>query len=345
MTKERNGHQGLAPFRTESDNTLVSYATKHGMVAFDNPGGSNSLYTATLAEEIIQSDIVIEEVLRRVAKTVFQKSEKRQRPWSYGNLLEPVYLAGKTDAPPPADQPLSPSTSIQIDPPSSQAPYNAVIEFARRNIRQARSIEPSQIYLGTFGNMRAAVSLQWLDEMDAVRGSIFPITTESKGIHQQWQFIGTNFVQGEINIHIYDGEKLIANGSLSKQRQGDDLLWVGRTNRGEDIQISRTLQRKPAAEIRSTYRGKIGTSEILMTLDWGKDRRVNGFYQSLTSGKSYQLKGDNTADGFIYLDEFSDDNISARILLEKKTRDGNLVWTGKIFNPDGRINPVTIYRE
>ena len=82
-----------------------------------------------------------------------------------------------------------------------------------------------------------------------------------------------------------------------------------------------------------------------MTLDWGKDRRVNGFYQSLTSGKSYQLKGDNTADGFIYLDEFSEDNISARILLEKKTIEGKLVWTGKIFNPDGRINSVTIYRE
>ena len=181
--------------------------------------------------------------------------------------------------------------------------------------------------------------------MDAVRGSIFPITSESKGLNQQWQFIGTNFVQGEIDIHIYNGEKLISNASLRKQRKGDDLLWVGRTNRGEDIRISRTLQRKPATETRSTYQGKIGTSEVLVTLDWGKDRRVNGFYQSLTSGKSYQLKGDNTADGFIYLDEFSEDNISARILLEKKTIGGKLVWTGKIFNPDGRINSVTIYRE
>jgi len=232
-----------------------------------------------------------------------------------------------------------------VIPQPALANFTAVGEITRQRIRQARSTEPSQVYFGTIGGIQAAVSLQWLDEMDAVRGAIFPVTTDSKGIAHQWQFLGTNFVQGEINIHIYDDHKLIANGFLTKHRKGDDLLWEGRTNRGEDIKISRRLQRKPATETRSTYRGSIGTSEVLMTLDWGKDRRVNGSYKSLASGKSYQLKGDNTVDGFIYLDEFSEDNLSGRVLLEKKTSDDKLVWTGKIFNPNGRVNPVTIYRE
>ena len=181
--------------------------------------------------------------------------------------------------------------------------------------------------------------------MDAARGAIFPISKDSKGIEQQWQFLGTNYVQGEIDIHIYDGSKLIANGSLRKHRNGDVLSWIGKTSRGEEISISRTLRRKPAAQIKSNYRGKIGTSDVRVTLDWGKDRLVSGSYKSLTSGKTYQLRGDNTVDGFIYLDEFNGGNISARILLEKTYHNGKLVWVGKIFNPDGRINPVAIFRE
>jgi hypothetical protein len=97
--------------------------------------------------------------------------------------------------------------------------------------------------------------------------------------------------------------------------------------------------------LKSNYLGKIGTSDVRVTLDWGKDRLVSGTYKSLTSGKTYQLRGDNTVDGFIYLDEFSGGNISARILLEKTYHNGKLVWVGKIFNPDGRINPVAIFRE
>lgn len=340
MTKDRSGDQGLAPYHSESESTLVSYATKHGMVAYDNSQGTNSLYTATLAKEIAQPGLVIEEVLRRVAKSVFYESEKRQRPWSYGNLLEPIHLAGKSSSPVPAAlTPLTPT----LQP--AHATFTNVGELNRKRIRQARSTEASQVYFGTFGNIQAAVSLQWLDDMDAVRGSIFPVTIDSKGIEKQWQFIGTNIVQGEIDIHIYDGEKLISNGSLTKRRDGDVLRWEGRTNRGEDIIIARRLQRTPTPEVRSNYLGKIGTSDVNITLNWGKDRRVTGFYKSLASGKTYQLSGDNTVDGFIYLDEFSEDNISGRILLEKKTLNEKLVWTGKIFNPDGRINPVTIYRE
>ncbi|MDA7934133.1 caspase family protein [Akkermansiaceae bacterium] len=349
MTKARTGTQGLAPYQSESESTLVSYATKHGMVAYDNSVGTNSLYTATLSQEIQRPGIVVEEVLRRVARGVFYKSGKRQRPWSYGNLLEPIYLAGKHGTPPPvaeATQPPPPApTQPQAQPAPAHATFTNVGKLTRNRIRNARSTEPSQVYFGDFGGVQAAVSLQWLDDMDAVRGSIFPISRDTKGIDRQWQFLGTNYVQGEIDIHIYDGSKLIANGSLRKHRSGDVLSWIEKTSRGENISISRTLQRKPAPEVKSQYRGKIGTSDVRVTLDWGKDRFVRGFYKSLTSGKTYLLRGDNTIDGFIYLDEFNDGNISARILLEKTYHKGKLVWAGKIFNLDGRINPVAIFKE
>lgn len=60
MTKARTGSQGLAPYQSESESTLVSYATKQGRVAYDNSQGTNSLYTATLAEEIQRPGIVVE---------------------------------------------------------------------------------------------------------------------------------------------------------------------------------------------------------------------------------------------------------------------------------------------
>jgi len=348
MTKARNGNQGLGAFKTESESTLVSYATKHGMVAYDDPLLNNSLYTATLSQELLRPGVVVEEALRRVAKTVYLKSEKRQRPWMYGNLLDPVYLAGKTGATPPpvAITPPPPAVTppARTQPQPHGATFTNVGQIVRNRIRNARSTEASQVYFGTFGDVQAAVSLQWIDELDAVRGAIFPVS-HAKSLDRQWQFIGTNYVQGEIDIHIYDGTKLIANGSLRKERVGDSLIWTGVTSNKEEVKIGRELQRNPATKIESKYRGKIGSSEVQVTLDWESDRRVTGFYKSLASGKSYTLKGDNTVDGFIYLDEYSGDNLSGRILLEKNLLEGKLVWSGKIFNPDGRINPVVIYRE
>lgn len=345
MTKARSGNQGLGAYKTESESTLVSYATKHGMVAYDDPHLNNSLYTANLSQQLLRPGIVVEEALRHVAKTVYLKSGKRQRPWMYGNLLDPIYLAGKTGTvlrplpviPPPAVIPQS-----QAQPP--RATFNNVGRIVRNRIRNAKSTEPSQVYFGSFGKVQAAVSLQWLDDLDGVRGSIFPFST-TKSIENQWQFIGTNYVQGEINIHVFDGSDFIASGSLHKERDGDTVIWTGVTSNNEKVRITRELQRNPAPVVKSNYRGTIGTSQVQVTLNWEKDRRVTGSYKSLASGKTYQLKGDNTVDGFIYLDEFSSDNISGRILLEKTSQDGKLVWSGKIFNPDGRINPVVIYRE
>lgn len=349
MTKARTGNQGLGAFKTESESTLVSYATKHGMVAYDDPQFNNSLYTATLSRELLRPGIVVEEALRRVAKTVYLKSGKRQRPWMYGNLLDPIYLAGKTGATPPPvvvtpPPPVQPPAQPQPQTNPQGATFQNVGQIVRNRIRNAKSTEPSQVYFGTFGEVQAAVSLQWLDDLDAVRGAIFPVNN-AKSIESQWQFIGTNHVQGEIYIHIYDGSKLIANGSLHKKRIGDTVIWQGITSNKEEVKIARELQRNPAPVVQSKYRGKIGSSDVRVTLNWGKDRRVSGSYKSLSSGKTYLLKGDNTVDGFIYLDEFSGNNISGRILLEKTRHNGKLVWSGKIFNPDNRINPVVIYRE
>ncbi len=340
MTKERSGSQGLGEFRTESDSTLVSYATKHGMVAYDDPNSNNSLYTATLSRELLQPGIVIEEALRRVAKTVYLKSGKTQRPWMYGNLLDPLYLVSKTGKPTTV---ITPQAQPQPQRPATTS-FTDVGKVVSERIRKARSTAPSQFYVGQFGEIQAAVSLQWLDELDAVRGSIFPLSAQ-KSLDSEWQFIGTNRVQGEIEVQIYDGNKKLATGSLRKVREGDHLFWVGMTSAGDEIRINREIIRKPSKVFTSRYSGKIGNSSVEVTLNYGRDRRITGSYKSLSSGKTYQLAGDNAFKGFIYLDEFIAGNLSARILLEKAVVAGKVTWQGKIFNPDGRINPVVISKK
>ena len=80
MTKARTGTQGLAPYQSESESTLVSYATKHGMVAYDTSVGTNSLYTATLSQEIQRPGIVVEEVLRRGRPGSFLQKRQATAP-------------------------------------------------------------------------------------------------------------------------------------------------------------------------------------------------------------------------------------------------------------------------
>jgi len=353
----RSGGAGLGEIKTESESTLVSFSTKHGMVALDSPHLPNSHYTTALSQELVRPGLVIEEAMRRVAKTVVMKSQRRQRPWTYGNLLDPIYLAGKTGPTPPPVNTLPPRTqptTPKVKPttpsrpnipslPKTNPSKFSLTTTERSRIRNHRSTSASQVYFGQFGERQAAVSLQWLSDIEGVRGSIFFI--DDKEFKTEYQFIGTNYVQGEIDIEIWHYKKLITTGSLFKQRQGDTLIWSGRTTSDENIKLGRLLQRKPAPTYKSTYSGKIGSSNVRVTLNWGSDRRVTGSYKSLTSGKTYQLSGDNTVDGFIYLDEFSKNNISARIILHKTRVNGKVAWAGRIFNPDGRINPVTIFRQ
>ena len=91
--------------------------------------------------------------------------------------------------------------------------------------------------------------------------------------------------------------------------------------------------------------GRVGNSNVDIGLQWKGDGTVSGSYHSRATGRRYRLEGDNTVDGFLYLDEFTNDNLSARILLNKKRlSNGSIAWEGTMFNTDGRNKNMSLVK-
>ena len=90
---------GLAPLRAPME-TLIAYSTEPGSVASDGKG-KNGIYTKYLLN-FIQEMIPIEEVFKKVRKSVAKETGNRQIPWEHSSLLEDVFINPPTnsDVPP-----------------------------------------------------------------------------------------------------------------------------------------------------------------------------------------------------------------------------------------------------
>ncbi len=61
--------------------TLIAYASAPGATAEDGPGGSNSVYTRHLAEQMMVEGAEVEQMFKRVRVRVLQDTKDRQVPW------------------------------------------------------------------------------------------------------------------------------------------------------------------------------------------------------------------------------------------------------------------------
>lgn len=91
----------------------------------------------------------------------------------------------------------------------------------------------------------------------------------------------------------------------------------------------------------SRYSGEVGNTPVTAALTFANDR-VTGTYTSSTSGKTYQLAGENNVPGVANLIEFTYDKGSgkwvatAEVNLRKSTKNGIVTWSGVMRNYDGR---------
>lgn len=93
--------KGLAEQKVDAPETLVCFATKHGSPSYASADGTNSYYTAVLAEEIVKPG-KIEDVMKRVARGVYAKTSQQQLPFTYGSLLnDHFFVPGSVPPPPP----------------------------------------------------------------------------------------------------------------------------------------------------------------------------------------------------------------------------------------------------
>jgi len=182
ITKSLN--RGLAEVKTPDDETLVSFATKHGATAEDNPEQSNSNYTKALASEILTPNRKVEDTMKAVARTVRESSRGAQIPYTYGNLIGDFYFAGRagnnggdaaaggdvnakllqemerlrqrmdalqTTPPPPPQRPSNDSVSSRPPPPSEPTVPASFTEFLKDMFQHNAANDPA-IFSGDFAS-------------------------------------------------------------------------------------------------------------------------------------------------------------------------------------------------
>ena len=103
----RSMKRGLARMPNTKIGSIIAFATATGETASDaSPNGRNGLYTSYLLKAIknaYQTNQRIDDMFMQVSNAVLKQSKKRQEPWYYASLRQPVYFGKKitTTLPPP----------------------------------------------------------------------------------------------------------------------------------------------------------------------------------------------------------------------------------------------------
>lgn len=89
-SSSRGGTRGLVASKIKPENSIVVYSAQAGSVALDG------VFTPVFTKRILQKDKTLTDVLIDVRNEVYEKTDGKQVPGEYGQLMKQVYLAGKT---------------------------------------------------------------------------------------------------------------------------------------------------------------------------------------------------------------------------------------------------------
>jgi Caspase domain/Sulfatase-modifying factor enzyme 1 len=93
------GQSGLASIDAPSD-TFIAYSTAPNKTA-DDGNGANGLYTAELIKVLESPGLTLEQIFKKAAKSVKEKSGSKQMPWIASNLSEDFWFIPPVNTPPP----------------------------------------------------------------------------------------------------------------------------------------------------------------------------------------------------------------------------------------------------
>lgn len=117
-SNSRTLNKGLA-FTAAPSGTLIAYSTAPGGIA-DDGNGKNGIYTQYLTRHVLEPNIQIEDVFKRVRIDVKKRTGGRQIPWESSSLEGDFYFLPKgpfsADKIQPLAAPIQP-TAVQHDPP------------------------------------------------------------------------------------------------------------------------------------------------------------------------------------------------------------------------------------
>lgn len=90
------------------------------------------------------------------------------------------------------------------------------------------------------------------------------------------------------------------------------------------------------------FGGNVGKLAATFYLQWLTPNTIEGTYHypGRTPRIAYDLKGDNSVEDRITMEEYTRGELTARITLNKQTIDGKTAWVGTMNNLDGRVLPM-----
>lgn len=87
----RGSNNGLAPVNAPQG-TLIAFSTSPNEGASDSGYGNNSIYTGALISYIGRENLSVEELFKKVRKTVYSLSNGKQTTWEHTSLINDYYF-------------------------------------------------------------------------------------------------------------------------------------------------------------------------------------------------------------------------------------------------------------
>jgi uncharacterized caspase-like protein len=130
----RSTSRGLAQI-SGPPGTFIAYATDPGDVAADGAPGTNGVYTAELLKALPQRGLTIEEVFKRVARGVIEKTRNRQRPWVSSSFTGAFHFV-EAPTPPVTNRP--PTMVGGLQPPAPTQDERQRMDEDRKRLEDER---------------------------------------------------------------------------------------------------------------------------------------------------------------------------------------------------------------
>jgi hypothetical protein len=135
--------------------------------------------------------------------------------------------------------------------------------------------------------------------------------------------------------------------SVYQRVEGKQMRFLGWTYLDAEF-VNELHQKVQEEEVPpTTYVGHVRRLDAIFSLKWLPNGKVEGkyFYPKRGINRSYTLLGENSEEGKMYLEEYTDKTLTARIALVKSTTERQIIWSGVMKNVDGRSFEMSFQRD
>jgi hypothetical protein len=176
----RSSNKGLAKMDAPTG-SILAYATAPGSVAADGTG-RNGLYTSMLLKHIMEPNLVIERIFKRVRIDVVSASGKRQTPWESSSLMGDFYFNTKRGIT------VEKRPIVEPEKPVKETPEYASIspEFTEPKVVARDAKTGLEWYAGPDRRTKWHEAKSWAENLAVAGGGWrMPTTRELKTLHKK----------------------------------------------------------------------------------------------------------------------------------------------------------------